>query len=137
MFFKKKKKQQPIKKPVVTHVKNYEIPYSRNFRGFKRFHMRVHGDEVAEKNSELLYNKDLSGSTFKFVCYNTEWERVADLYVDSLKVGTVYDSDQIFAIENGLIEKIHSEPKEEVILGNKKTITRHRLSILVKYKAME
>lgn len=131
MFFKKKetkKKAAPIKKV-------YEIPYSKGFRGFKRFLLTVHGDEESEKNNEKLYNKDFSCSKFEFVCFNYDGlNRVAVLYIDGVKMGCVYAEDQIREIETGKIEKIHIEPREETIIGKKKNEVRHRISVLVKYK---
>ena len=133
MFFKKK--PAPVQpKTIDRNEKVYDIPYSKNFRGFKRFGMSVHGDKKAEENNEKLYNGDFSELRFQFVCFTDQYSnRVAELYVHGNKMGNVYDPDQVYAIENGLIEKIHVEPKEEVVLGNKRTETRHRISVLVKY----
>lgn len=139
MLFGRKKKLTPspsVKKN--RGEKQYELPYSRNFRGFKRFLLTVHGDSESEKNNEILYNSDFSDSIFIFKCFNNEYgNRIACLYIDDYKMGTVYDSDQIYAIEHGLIEKIHIEPKEEVVLGKKRTETRHRISVLVKYVKLD
>ena len=135
MLFKKKKKPAPAQpKPIARNEKVYEMPYSKGFRGFKRFAMSVHNDKEAETNNEKLYNNDFSGSRFQFVCFTDQYNsRVAALYINGVKMGNVYDQNQVYAIEHGLIEKIHVEPKEEVVLGNKCTETRHRISVLVKY----
>lgn len=114
--------------------KEYEIPYSKNFRGFKRFHVVVHGYEESEKNNEKLYNQDLSSMTIKFICFNGQQGRMAFLYADNYKLGAVFDDDQLYAIEHKKIEKIHFEPKEEVVIEKRTTKTRHRISVLVKYK---
>ena len=128
------KKRKPQLKSIQRDEKSYIIPYSKGFRGFKRFPMRVHGDRVSEKNNESLYNNDFSCSSFKFVCFNDDsGNRVAFLYIDGYKMGTIYDSEQLYAIEHEMIEMIHIEPKEESIIGSKKTETRHRISVLVKY----
>lgn len=133
MFFKKKAPEPP--KPAEPIRKVYEIPYSKGFRGFKRFHLTVHGDKESEKNNEKFYNNDFSGSKFEFVCFNYDGlNRVAVLFIDGIKMGCVYDDDQIQAIESGSIERIHIEPKEEVVVGKDNTETRHRISVLVKYK---
>ena len=114
--------------------KEYESPYSKNFRGFKRVHVVVHGYEESEKNNENLYDKDLSSMTIKFICFDGQHGRMAFLYADNYKLGAVFDDDQIYAIEHKKIEKIHFEPKEEEIVGKLITKTRHRISVLVKYK---
>lgn len=139
MFFKKK--TPPPKKPAAPRsivFKEYTIPYSKNFRGFKRFRVVVHGNKEAEINNEKYYDKDFSDSSFIFKCFNDEYgNRMAHLLIDGQLMGSVFDPDQLFAIENGLIEKIHIEPEEEVILGNKRTETRHRIRALVKYAKMD
>ena len=133
-MFKKKKKVAEPPKPLYKNEKMYEIPYSKGFRGFKRFFMSVHNDRESEINNEKLYNKDFGNSVCRFLCRTDQYnERSAILFVDGARMGIVHDPDQIYAIEHGFIEKIHFEPKEEVVLGNKTTITRHRISVLVKY----
>ena len=127
MFFSKKKPSEPI-----NNDKIFQIPYSKGFRGFKRFPMVVHGDKEAEKNNESLYGKDLSGSIFE-IMYSPK-DKKACLYIDKLKAGTFYDADQLQSIGNGLIEMIHIEPKDEVVIVKDGSITRHRMSVLVKYK---
>lgn len=126
MFFSKKKPSEPINNDIV-----FQIPYSKGFRGFKRFPMVVHGDKESEKNNESLYGKDLSGSVFEIVF--SPKNKKACLYIDKLKVGTFYNDDQIQSIAAGLIEMIHIEPKDEVVIVKDGSITRHRLSVLVKY----
>lgn len=136
MFLFKKKKEEP-KQMSIVEEKRYPIPYSKGFKGFKKFRVVVFGNEESEKNMNYFYNKDLSNSVFEFVCKQENDYKLMCLYIDNLKVGAIFDDDQIYAIENGLIEKIHAEPKEEIVLGHNCTEERHRLSILVKYKLSE
>ena len=136
MFLFKKKKEEP-KQMSIVEEKRYPIPYSKGFKGFKKFRVVVFGNEESEKNMNYFYNKDLSNSVFEFVSKQENDYKLMCLYIDNLKVGTIFDDDQIYAIENGLIEKIHAEPKEEIVLGHNCTEERHRLSILVKYKLSE
>ena len=138
MFFKKKPKPTVKKVPAAPKIdedaKEYQIPYSKNFRGFKRFKMVVYGNDEIRANNEKYYNKDFSESTFVFRCFNCEsGERIAHLYIDGIKMGTIFGPDQLFAIENDLIEKVHVEPDEEVILGDKCTEVRHRITLIVKF----
>lgn len=133
MFFKKKapepqKNTEPIKKV-------YKLEYSKGFRGFKKFAMNVHGDKECEQNNERDYKKDFSGSTFEFVCFNYDGlNRAAVLYIDGIKMGWIYDEDQIKDIESGRIVKIHIEPKEMTIIGDGTTELRKRIGVLVKYE---
>lgn len=134
MFLFKKKNEKP-KQNTFVEEKRYLIPYSKGFRGFKKFSVSVHGYEESEKNMNYFYDKDLSNSVFEFVSFKGKDSKLMCLFIDDLKVGAVFNDAQIYAIENGLIEKIHAEPKEEIIGGTKETEIRHRLSIFVKYKA--
>lgn len=117
MLFKKKEKSS-------IDEKRYVIPYSKNYRKFKHFIVSVHGNNLAEKNNSILLNKDLSNSQFEFVCFNYDNGRMAQLLIDGMIVGAVFENEQIQAIENGLIEQIHSEIKQE----------QGRLTFFVKYK---
>lgn len=133
MFFKKRVHEKPKAAEPIKKV--YEIPYSKGFRGFKRFRLTVHGDAESERNNEKFYNNDFSGSKFEFVCFNYDGlNRVAVLFIDGVKMGCVYDPDQIKDIESGKITQIHIEPKDEVVIGKNNTETRHRISVLVKYE---
>lgn len=132
MFFSKKNK------PVIqdSNEKSYQIPYSKGFKGFKWFPIVVHGDKESEENNEKMFNSDFSTSAFIFKCFDdSSKNRTAILYINNGKMGAIFEPTQIHAIENGMIEKIHIEPKEENIVGSSGTETRHRISVFVKYKA--
>lgn len=131
MFFQKKNK--PVIKD--SNEKSYQIPYSKGFRGFKRFPIVIHGDKESEDNNEKLFGADFSTAAYIFKCFDdSSNNRTACLYIDNHKMGAIFDPDQVHAIENGMIEKIHIEPKEENIVGSNGTETRHRVSVLVQYK---
>lgn len=135
MFLFKKKKEEPIPDCIIK--KKHLIPYSKGFRGFKKFQVVVHGDKESEKNMDYFYDKDLSEATFEFIeVVENGYDKIL-LYINNLKVGLIWNDDQIYAVKNDLIERIHSEPKEEIIGGPNGTEVRHRLSILVKYKLSE
>lgn len=129
-----KKPQTKKSNDELKNAKVYEIPYSEHFRGFKKFYVKVHGDTEAEKNNEYLYNQDLSSMVSRFICFDGKYGRAAYLYVDKYKIGTIYDEEQIYAIEHKKIEKIHYEPKEEVVIGKRTTEKRHTVAAIVKYK---
>lgn len=142
MFYKKPEPKKTTKSAYVQkkpqsalkNMKIYEIPYVEHFRGFKRFPVVVYGDVESEKNNELIYDKVFSTFEYRFICFTEKNGRMALLYADKYKIGAIFDSDQIHAIEHNQIEKIHIEPKEETIVGSKKIEKRRRLSVLVKYK---
>lgn len=104
--------------------KIYQIPYSNSFRGFKHFIVNVYKNAEAEKNNLLFINIDLSDSIFEFFCFDTEYGRKAKVLIDSKEVGTISDSEQLAAIEQGKIEKIHTHKKDN----------EDRLTFFVKYK---
>ena len=138
MLFKRKAAQKSEPETVDNKEKSYVIPYSKPFRGFKKFPLVISGNRGDEENNEKVYGKDFSNSVCKFTCFNYEPQsRMAVLYIDDLRMGAVFDPDQVNAIESGLIEKIHFEYNENVFVylddsGNKQTL--HRLRVLVKYK---
>ncbi len=114
LFKKKEKEPQTQTKISEENKKIYIIPYSKHFKGFKNFPVVVFGNDVSMENSEKLYNCDVSNYEFKFVCLNSYNNngRFAFVYINNMQVGSVFDIEQINAIENGRIEKIHVEKKE-------------------------
>lgn len=129
-----KKKQAP-KQQIDRHVKVYRIPYSKNFRGFKRYHVTMHGVENAEANAAIFHDMDISGLPFDFVCHDTDYgSRIANLYINEKPVGAVTEDDRVKEIESGRIEMIHTEPDEEVIVTKSGDHIRKRIRFLVKYK---
>ena len=127
-IFKRKTKEVEEKQEFERNEKRYILPYSKNFRGFKRFAFVVFGDETSEQNNKQLLNNDFSNCTFEFVCFNCETKyfkgRMTNIFIDGLKIGAIFENEQISDIENGQIEKIHVE----------KDINRERLTLFVKYK---
>ena len=130
MLFKRKS----VSETAQNNEKTYEFPFSRSFRGFKRFPIIVYGDKESEENNERLYKNNFSSSIFTFVCSNFETMRKAVLFIDGNKIGTVFDEKQVYAIENKQIELIHVEPKEQEVVGSDGTQIRHGLTVFVKYK---
>ena len=114
-LFKRKEKQQIEEKQIDRNEKRYIIPYSRHFKGFKIFHVVVYGNDETETNSKLLCERDISNSTFEFICFNEDTKhfqgRMCAIYIDGLKAGVIFDNEQIKQIENGQILKIHVEKK--------------------------
>lgn len=125
-LFKHKETKQSEQKQIDRNEKRYNISYSTHFKGFKTFPVVVHGNEETEKNNKLLLNNDFSNSVFEFVCYDENTQkyngRVCNVFIDNLKVGSVFDEEQIKQIETGQIVKIHVEKKNN-----------ERLTYFVKY----
>lgn len=134
MLFSKKKDQPEKELAPDRQEKAYPIPYSKGFKGFKRFPVVVHGDSTSETNNEQLYNVNLSECAFKFVCSTGDHGRYAILFIDNKKVGAIFDAEQVQAIEQEQIEMIHAESKEETIIGGNGTEIKRRLYYFVKYK---
>jgi hypothetical protein len=126
-LFNRKQKTIEQKQEFEKDEKKYIIPYSKGWRGFKKFPVVVYGDEETENNNRILCKQDVSNCTFEFVCFNEKTiyydGRMCLIYIDGVKVGAIYDNEQIQQIENGQIEKIHVENK-----------TDYRFSYFVKYK---
>ena len=122
-----KRKQNKIEE-IKTDEKKYIIPYSKGFKGFKRFPFVVHGDEISEQNNKKILNNDISNSDIEFICFNCKTSkfdgRLTQIFIDGLQIGAIFENEQINLIENGQIEKIHFE----------KDLTRERLILFVKYK---
>jgi hypothetical protein len=133
MIFKKKRQEL---EQVDLHAKVYRIPYSKSFRGFKKYHMNVHGVFDAEENAAKYFNAlDMSQAVFEFVCQNTDYgSRDAFLYINKKVAGAVYEEDRVKEIETGRIEQIHIEKDEETIVTNSGSFKRPRLRFFVKYK---
>lgn len=134
MFGKKKVSNQP--KQINRNQKIYQIPYSKIFRGFKKYHMNVHGVFDAEENAAKYFNDlDMSQAVFEFVCENNDYgSRSAFLYINKKIAGAVYEEDRVKEIETGRIEQIHIEKDEEMIVTNSGSLKRPRLRFFVKYK---
>ena len=134
MFGKKKVSNQP--KQINRNQKIYQIPYSKSFRGFKKYPMNVHGVFDAEENAAKYFNAlDMSQAVFEFVCQNTDYgSRDAFLYINKKVAGAVTEEDRVKEIETGRIEQIHIEKDEETIVTNSGSLKRPRLRFFVKYK---
>ena len=130
LFSKKAKTVEQANKVKDLHEKRYSIPYSKNFRGFKKFPIWVHGNEEAMKNNKILCKMELTDPKVVFVCMDQEnvhpKTRMALVFVDDIKAGAVFvsDEDRVSPIENGLIEAVHIE----------KDMNEERLRFFVKYK---
>lgn len=113
------------------HEKRYAIPYSKSFRGFKKYHVTIHGYEEAEKNNRYFCSIPLDDLNVEFVCLDmkdrVKPERMAKILINGLNVGAIFsngDAKKISEIEEGEIIAIHVEKDEN----------EQRLKFFAKYK---
>lgn len=116
-------------------AKQYDFIQASGFRGFKKYHMTVYGDAVAEANNERLCNAVTKGMRISFVEGKSDNYKDPFLlvFLDGQKIGAIFDVDQVEAMTNGRIEAVYVKFEAETIVGNDKTITRHRARLFVKY----
>lgn len=145
-LFSSKPKSKPVDSADETkdyHEKRYRIPYTKNFRGYKKFYVKARGNEESEKNNSELNKSELFKELCKskllpplveFVCFDWEYtyppERMAQVFINGVLVGAVFadeNENRVAAIEDGLIEAIHIEQDPE----------RDWLQFIVKYKDPE
>lgn len=125
-LFGKKKQEEPD-----LHEKRYAIPYSKHFRGFKKYHVTVYGYEEAMKNNKYFCSIPLDDLNVEFVCLDmtdrVKPKRMAKVFINGLNVGAIFESGEpkkIADIENGEIVAVHVEKDEN----------EQRLKFFVKYR---
>lgn len=119
-IFKHKDKRTEETPSIERNEKRYIIKVSSHFRGFQRFPVVIHGNETSEQNNDFFLNTSLDNTTlFEFVVFyerTIAFEgRMALVFINNKQVGAVFDTEQIQAIENDLIEKIHIVTSEDKI----------------------
>ena len=126
-IFKRKIKEIEVKQEFERNEKKYTIKVSSHFKGFKRFPVVIHGNETSEQNNDFFLKTSLDNTTlFEFVVFNEKTisfeGRMSLVFINNRQVGAVFDPEQIQAIENNMIEKIHIETSGD------------KLKFFVKYK---
>ena len=109
----------------------YTFILDDHYRGFKRFHMVVYGDKESEMNNER-FSEDLSGHEIKFIKDTYDGKLFYKVYIDGLKVGAIFDEDQIRIIENGCIDAVYAHVEEQIAMDYKGKKNRHRIKLLIK-----
>lgn len=124
LFGKKPPKQQQFN--------GFSYVLAKGFRGFKRFPITIHGNQLAENNNELLKDADLRGHTLAFMPGSSPnyKEPFFIVLVDNLQIGSIFDTEQIQAISSGKIVEVFARPEEENVMNT----IRHRIRVFVKYK---
>lgn len=113
------KKKQP-------EGKQYTL--SEHFRGYKAFPMVVYGNDLSEKNNELLKNVSLPGHTITF---NYLSDRVQVL-IDNKQVGAIFNQNQIESLSR--VSAVYARSDVETVVHSKGTLKRNRLHLFVKYE---
>lgn len=127
MFFKKKESGQ---------LKECQYVLSNGFRGYKCFPMVVHGQEESMKNNEALKDVDFKGYSIAFrpgksQTYTNPFYTVN---IDKYQVGTIFDAEQVKALNDGMIEAIYAKSEPETVIGVNGTEIRNRIKLFAKYK---
>ena len=130
-LFKKKQKPAPAAGPKL--IMESTFTRSNHFRGFKRFHVTVHGVPEAEQNNEKLHDADLSGAEISFRVFSDGMLEFANAYINGALVGVIWDENQIAEIKNKRFDSVHALFDEEKIVGKTETITRPRVRFFVRY----
>lgn len=112
----------------------YDYVQSKSFRGFKAYPIVVYGDAESEKNNELLSSVDMAGKhiLFKLVKTQNHPEPFLLVYIEDVKIGAVFDQNEIYAMSNSHIESVFCKFEAEKVIGNREIITRHRARLFVK-----
>ena len=118
-LFDFRKKKQP-------EGKHYTL--SEHYRGYKAFPMIVHGNDLSEKNNELLRDVSLPGHTITF---NHLPDHVQVL-IDDKQVGAIFDSSQIDSLNK--VSAVYARSDIETVVHSKVTLKRNRLHLFVKYE---
>ena len=131
-LFNKKKPVAPP--PTPKPIMEANFIRSAGFRGFKRFRVTVHGIEDAERNAVTLKDADLKDAQISFKVFLDQYRsEYADVFINGLRVGIVYDPDEIYAIKHKLFDQVYAMFENETVLVTKGTITRPRVRMFVKY----
>ena len=117
-------------KPHTPSTVTISFVLAKHFKGFKKFPMVVYGNSEREQNNESLKNVSLPGRSIVFV----KNRQGVDVFIDNLFVGAIFDHGQIKALEQGTIESVFAKVEDETVIGKRKTETRHRVFLFVKYK---
>lgn len=105
---------------------------TRSFRGYKQLPVVVYGDKESEKNNERLYNEELPGRTITFSpTQYANGQTMVFVAIDGLKVGTIFDADNIKRIDN-ITEVCAHKVIEHVKGGGKIATERHRVRLFAK-----
>lgn len=109
-LFQKKEKQPQV---IDLHEKIYLVHYSNHYKGFHIFNVVVYGNSEAEENNRKFCETGVDTSSVQFTCQDWQGERMAQLYINGLLIGSAFDQEQVAAVESGEITAIHAEIKGE------------------------
>lgn len=112
-------------------VKEYSYTTAKNFRGFHRFIITTHGNPEVEKNNAAFKDKDVIGHPLVF---RDESENAITIWLDGLKIGVVYDEDEIKVIRSSKITDVFVKFEEETVIGKSHTEKRVKAQLFVKEK---
>lgn len=112
----------------------FSFVQSSGFRGFKKFPIVIYGNKEAEANNEEICKSNLKGAQIEFRQTETNGKKALAVFVNGLKIGTVFDEGQIKSMTSGNIEAVYVKPDAETVADASGVITRDRAKLFVKYK---
>ena len=59
------------------------------------------------------------------------------VHIDNMKIGAIFDNDQVRVIHKGLFSEVYARSEEESTISGKKIVKRHRMKLFVKYEENE
>ena len=119
------------KKPEPPTFREYTYITAKHFRGFHKFAMAVHGDSEAEKNNLKFRGKDVIGHPLVFRDISPT---ATIVLLDGLKIGTIYDEDELRTIRTNRITDVYVKFEEDTIIGSDKVEKRFRAHLIIKEK---
>lgn len=105
-----------------------QFTLAEHYRGFKAFPMVVHGNDLSERNNELLKDVSLPGHTITFALLPDH----VQVLIDNMQVGAIFDTNQIKALSK--ITAVYARSDVETVIHSKGTLKRNRLHLFVKYE---
>ena len=120
-------------KPKVV-MKEHIFTISKGFKGYKKFPMVVYGDDLSMNNNELLKGADFRGHTIIFRPSTANNAPFFQVFIDNIKVGAIFDKEQIQALNSGRVVSVFALPEEEKVAGQGKIVTRNKIRLFVKYE---
>lgn len=116
-------------------LNTYSRPFAKHFKGFKRFPVVQHGIGDAEANCKYLSDNGIQSDTVIFVeKMSRNNELYIEVYVDNRQIGSIFDSEQIKAVQSEAFSDVHVRFETQTIVGKRSSEEREHALVFVKYK---
>ena len=114
-------------------MREHTFTLAKGFKGYKKFPMVVYGDDLSMNNNELLKGADFRGHTIVFTPATAD-KPYFQVFIDNIKVGAIFDGEQIHALNSGNVVSVFALSEDENVIGQGKVVTRNRIRLFVKYE---